>query len=129
MNVRLRRDGRLFRLVGPSVLAVATAAAVVVWARTEVTTLRYECASLLKQEARLGVEVEKLQLERAALAAPDRIEAGARKLGLVDPRPEQVVLLGRLADPAVQSEFSVHQRVACGIGLQLFQRARPAEFR
>ncbi|MEE8557321.1 MAG: cell division protein FtsL [Myxococcota bacterium] len=102
MNVRLRRDGRLFRLVGPSVLAVATAAAAVVWARTEVTTLRYECASLLKQEARLRVEVEKLQLERAALAAPDRIEAGARKLGLVDPRPEQVVLLGRLADRAVQ---------------------------
>ena len=102
MNVRLRRDGRLFRLLGPSVLAVATAAAAVVWARTEVTTLRYECARLLEEEARLRVEVEKLHVERAALGAPARIDAGARRLGLVDPRPEQVVLLGSLADRAVQ---------------------------
>ena len=102
MNVRLRRDGPLFRLFGPAVLAVATAAAAVVWARTEVTTLRYEYADLLEIQGRLRVEVEKLQVERAALGAPDRIEAGARRLGLGDPRPEQVVLLGSLANRPVQ---------------------------
>ena len=93
MNVRLRSGGRLLRVLVPALVAATTASALVVAARTEITALAYRVGRLLDSEAALRREVEKLRLEVAALTSPKRIEREARAIGLVDPRPGQVLIL------------------------------------
>ena len=39
------------------------------------------------------MEVERLRIEAAALAAPERIEPRAKALGLMYPKPEQILAL------------------------------------
>jgi cell division protein FtsL len=80
-------------MLGPSVLALATAVGLVTWARTGITALRYELTRLLEQETVLRAGVEKLKIEEAALASPGRIQQAARAMGLRDPSPGQLVPL------------------------------------
>lgn len=98
MNARLRRGGRSFRLMLATALVVAVAAAVLVGARTEITSLRYELAGLSDRRTQLQLELEKLRVEEAALSAPERIEPRARGLGLRYPGEGQVI---RRSLPAV----------------------------
>lgn len=91
MNVRLRTGGRLLGLLVPALVAAVTASAVVVRARTEMTAIGYRIGHLLEREAAVRIEVEKLRVEEAALASPERIEQKARALGLVDPQPGQIL--------------------------------------
>ena len=91
MNVRLRRRGPLFVWGLAAVLGSLLGATCLVWARTEITNLRYRLHRLVEAGADLEAEVEKLRIEAAALRAPDRIERQARALGLVYPEPGQVV--------------------------------------
>ena len=90
MNARVVKSGPLARAAVATAIGLALGSAALVWTRTEITTLRYEQVRLLEAEARLRDEVEKLRLEAAVLRAPERIEARARRLGLVDPRPGQI---------------------------------------
>jgi cell division protein FtsL len=78
------------------VLILATAAGLVVWTRTEITTLRYRLTRLLEQEATIRAGVEKLKIEEAALSSTARVESEAGALGLIDPRPARVIHLAEL---------------------------------
>jgi cell division protein FtsL len=102
VNVKLRSSGRFFRFVAPSLMVVASAAAIVVWTRTDITATGYRIGRLIDQERALRTEVEKLRIEATALASPERIERGARAQGLTDPKPGQIVPLrsvGAAPDP------------------------------
>ena len=90
MNRRLESPGPFLRLALAATLGLAIGAATLVWAHTRIVSLRYERVELIQEEARLREELERLRLERAALAAPERIERLARRLGLEHPAPGQV---------------------------------------
>jgi cell division protein FtsL len=72
------------------------AAALLVFARTEITELRYRLTDLVEREAELRADVEKLRIEAAALSAPERIEPRALALGLRYPKAGQVLALESL---------------------------------
>lgn len=76
-----------------SVLGIVIGAAVLVAVRTEVTSLRYRLTELHEREARLRTDIEKLRVESAVLASPERLEPRARELGLVPPAAGQVLSL------------------------------------
>jgi cell division protein FtsL len=94
LNSRLRKNGPWLHTLLALALGAIAACGGLVYVRTRVTSLRYELGRRVEQERELSREVERLRIEAAALAAPERIEPRARQLGLVYPRPEQVVSLG-----------------------------------
>jgi cell division protein FtsL len=77
-------------------LAVTMASAVgVVWTRHESRMLFMELTRLQDQRDDLNVEYGRLELEQATWAEPARIDAEARKLGMLDPRPQDIQLVRR----------------------------------
>ena len=90
MNRRIEKRSPFLSLALATALGLAIGSAALVWARTQMVSLRYERVVLIGEEAELREELERLRLERAALAAPERIEQYARRLGLVYPKPGQV---------------------------------------
>lgn len=98
MNVRIRKGGPLAALALFTALGVLVGAGALVWTRTEITRHRYELMRLHKAESRMRGQVEKLRIESAALAAPERIERRARRLGLRYPRAGEVTAI-RLSEP------------------------------
>ncbi|MBN2497861.1 MAG: cell division protein FtsL [Deltaproteobacteria bacterium] len=76
-------------------LAVLTAAACLhVRARLAVVQLGYKLSEASTENRRLLVERRKLQVEMATLRSPQRLRKLAHeKLGLVEPRPEQILRL------------------------------------
>ena len=75
-------------------VAVLTSALGVVWTRHESRVLFVSLTALQNQRDELNIEFGKLELEQATKADPSRINAEAReKLGMVDPRPQDVRLL------------------------------------
>jgi cell division protein FtsL len=103
LNSRLRKNGPWLQTLLALALGVIAACGGLVYVRTRVTSLKYELGRRVESERELSREVERLRIEATALAAPERIEPRARQLGLVYPKPEQVVSLGadgRLHDVA-----------------------------
>jgi cell division protein FtsL len=76
-------------------LAVVLASALgVVWTRHESRVLFVNLTALQNQRDDLNIEYGKLELEQATYAEPRRIDDEARqKLGMVDPRPQDIRLL------------------------------------
>lgn len=75
------------------VVVVATALGVV-WTRHESRVLFVSLTALQNQRDELNIEFGKLELEQATMADPSRIDREARqKLGMVDPRPQDIRLL------------------------------------
>lgn len=99
LNARLRQHGPWFGVLLALVAGFVLAAGGLVYARTRVTSMRYELGRRIAREQALLDEVERLRVEVAALAAPDRLEPRAKRLGLIYPTPEQVVALPR-SEPA-----------------------------
>jgi cell division protein FtsL len=64
-----------------------------VWTRNELTRLRYRLGDVAERRAAIHAEIEKLEIEVAALGSPRRIEARAVALGLRYPQPGQVIHL------------------------------------
>ena len=93
LNTRLRKSGPWFYGLLALALGAIAASGVLVYVRTQLTSLRYELGRRVSQEHELGMEVERLRIEAAALAAPERIEPRAKALGLVYPKPEQILAL------------------------------------
>ena len=93
MNARLRRSGHGLRTLLAGVLGIIVAAALLVGARTEITSLRYELQKMRSEESRLRRDVERLRIEAAVLTAPKRLEARALELGMTYPRSGQVISL------------------------------------
>jgi cell division protein FtsL len=75
-------------------VAVLASALGVVWTRHESRVLFVNLTSLQNQRDELNIEYGKLELEQATYAEPRRIDDEARqKLGMVDPRPQDIRLL------------------------------------
>jgi cell division protein FtsL len=101
--VRRTGDGaRLLRTVRGWVVKRALALGIVlvalcmgqVWLRLQVTRLGYQLSDARQMQLRLEHERRELEIELATLRVPDRIDALAReRLGMVPPRPGQVVIL------------------------------------
>jgi cell division protein FtsL len=74
--------------------AVLASALGVVWTRHESRVLFVNLTALQNQRDDLNIEYGKLELEQATYAEPRRIDDEARqKLGMVDPRPQDIRLL------------------------------------
>ncbi len=74
--------------------AVMASALGVVWTRHESRVLFVNLTALQNQRDELNIEYGKLELEQATYAEPRRIDDEARqKLGMVDPRPQDIRLL------------------------------------
>ncbi|MBQ4855332.1 cell division protein FtsL [Rhodanobacter sp. B2A1Ga4] len=75
-------------------VAVLASAIGVVWTRHESRVLFVSLTALQNQRDELNIEYGKLELEQATYAEPRRIDDEARqKLGMVDPRPQDIRLL------------------------------------
>ncbi len=77
-------------------LLVATLASAigVVWTRHESRALFVNLTTLQNQRDDLNIEYGKLELEQATYGEPRRIDEEARqKLGMIDPRPQDIRLL------------------------------------
>jgi len=62
------------------------------WQIAETVSLGYEANEAENEKKSLEKEVLRLQAEKASLLALDRVERTARdELGLVDPRPDQII--------------------------------------
>ena len=82
-------------LILVALLVVTLASAIgVVWTRHESRALFVNLTTLQNQRDELNIEYGKLELEQATYAEPRRIDDEARqKLGMVDPRPQDIRLL------------------------------------
>lgn len=68
----------------------------VVWTRHESRVLFVSLTALQNQRDALNIEYGRLELEQATYAEPRRIDDEARqKLGMLDPRPQDIRLLRR----------------------------------
>ena len=85
--------GGIFMLI--LIAAVLSSAVAVVWTRHESRMLFIELTRLQDQRDDLNIEYGRLELEQATWAEPARIDAEARKLGMLDPRPQDIQLVRR----------------------------------
>ena len=75
-------------------LAAVASALGVVWTRHESRVLFVQLTALQNQRDASNIEYGRLELEQATYAEPRRIDDEARqKLGMVDPRPQDIRLL------------------------------------
>ncbi|MEP7184906.1 MAG: cell division protein FtsL [Rhodanobacter sp.] len=75
-------------------IAMLASAIGVVWTRHESRALFVNLTTLQNQRDALNIEYGRLELEQATYAEPRRIDDEARqKLGMVDPRPQDIRLL------------------------------------
>ncbi|MBN2408924.1 MAG: cell division protein FtsL [Candidatus Aminicenantes bacterium] len=73
-----------------------------IWHQAAIIQLGYQMSRLEEKQARLREDIKRLEAERAALLAPDRVDRIAREvLHLVEPKPEQIIYegTGRTDDP------------------------------
>lgn len=64
-----------------------------VWSNFEMTQKGYDISQLKNEEIRLMDINRKLRLELAILKSPQNLEKLAKKLGLKQPSPEQIIVL------------------------------------
>ncbi|HTM28461.1 MAG TPA: cell division protein FtsL [Rhodanobacter sp.] len=77
-------------------IAVVASALGVVWTRHENRVLFVNLTALQNQRDDLNIEYGRLELEQATHAEPRRIDEEARqKLGMLEPRPQDIRLLRR----------------------------------
>ncbi len=96
--VRRRLDRRELLLGGGFVLLLLAVLTLYVWYQTEAVRLGYEIAAERERVAALREEIRSLEARKAALLSLRGVERTAReRLGLSDPRPDQVVTEGRPA--------------------------------
>jgi cell division protein FtsL len=86
---------------GCVLLAIATLT-FYIWHQAAIIQLGYQTSRLEEKRAQLGEDIKRLETERAALLAPDRVDRIAREeLRLVEPKPEQIIYedIRRADDP------------------------------
>ncbi|HUU38637.1 MAG TPA: hypothetical protein VMW46_10615 [Candidatus Desulfaltia sp.] len=87
--------------VGCILLAIATLT-FYIWHQAAIIQLGYQTSLLEENIVRLGEDIKRLETERAALLALDRVDRIAREeLRLVEPKPEQIIYedIRRTDDP------------------------------
>lgn len=81
---------KVLAIVAASALVVACLAMAVVHRRQRIVHLGYELSQLVKQRDALAEDIRGLQVERAVLAAPDRVRRLATELGMQPPLSNNV---------------------------------------
>lgn len=98
-----RRRHRELLMVMVTGLALAAAVLAYGWQHFEMIRLGYRMEELRIEREHLVKVLRQLELERASLTSPDRIEAIAhRRLGMVMPEVSQFVVIESGADGAVE---------------------------
>lgn len=83
-----------------------------VWERVDIVRVGYQIEQLKAKKTVLQREQDELRVKVSSLTAPDRIaRAATDKLGLMPPRPGQVILVNA-ADPASAEGESAQVRMA-----------------
>ncbi|OGD34275.1 MAG: hypothetical protein A2V45_00725 [Candidatus Aminicenantes bacterium RBG_19FT_COMBO_58_17] len=76
---------------GCILLAVATLT-FYIWHQAAIIQIGYQASRLEERMAGLKEDIKKLETDKAALLAPDRVDRIAREeLRLVEPKPEQII--------------------------------------
>jgi cell division protein FtsL len=76
---------------GCILLAVATLT-FYIWHQAAIIQIGYQTSRLEEKMAGLKEDIKKLETDKAALLAPDRVDRIAREeLRLVEPKPEQII--------------------------------------
>lgn len=96
LAARLSQPRRLALMVGAAVLVAAIAMAIV-HRRQRIVHLGYELSRLVKEREALAEDVRGLQVERAVLAAPDRVRRLALELGMQAPHASDVAAVPYVA--------------------------------
>jgi len=97
-------------LVGMVLLALALS---VVWVKVDIYRTGYAIEALQKKEKDVQDKHKALLLEMAKLTSPEQVELVAvRRLGMVRPRYDQVVLVKGAVPPALDVEAGRVVRVA-----------------
>jgi len=79
-------------LAAGTTLVVVLILSFYLWQIAEIVSLGYESNLAEKERRELQTQVRRLQAEKAALLALDRVERTAReRLGLADPREDQII--------------------------------------
>ena len=99
MNARLRPAGRVLPILLALAFGAATAAGTMVWMRIQLQRQRNELVELTQRHRDLLADLERLEIQAAALAAPKRIEREAARIGLVHPDRDQVVRISEAGAP------------------------------
>jgi len=98
-EVKARQEGRIairgglrdFILALIIVAVAGSAVFVTAWRRVAFIDIGYEVRNLESEESRLLHLQKEMEIEKAMLSSPERIERIARtKLGLTDPEPGQI---------------------------------------
>ena len=89
----MKAIGALFMLI--LIAAVLSSAIAVVWTRHESRVLFVELTRLQNARDDLNIEYGKLELEQATWAEPRRVDEEARKLGMLNPKPQDIQLVRR----------------------------------
>lgn len=61
--------------------------------RIETTRLSYRLDEAHKQRTKLETDIARLEIEHANLARPQRIAELARRMGLIDPKSGQIIVM------------------------------------
>jgi len=78
-----------------TVFVLVTAALIfVAWAKMQTVQITYKIDDLIDQESWLAAEQRRLRTELAELRSPRHLETLAPELGLVPPKPGQLVVVG-----------------------------------
>ena len=90
--VRKKINGKeIAAAAGCILLAVATLT-FYIWHQAAIIQMGYQTSRLEEEMAGLKEEIKKLETDKAALLAPDRVDRIAREeLRLVEPKPEQII--------------------------------------
>ena len=80
-------------LIGVMLLILMCSGISHVWSNFEMTQKGYDISQLKNEEIRLMDINRKLRLELAILKSPPTLEKHAKKLGLKQPTPDQIIVL------------------------------------
>lgn len=98
VNARSRKSGSYFTsrqvfLIAIMLFLFMGSGIGYVWSNFEGTQIGYDLSRLQQEEIKLKELNRKLKVELATLKAPQYLEKAARRLGLRDALPEQIVVL------------------------------------
>jgi len=91
-EVDRKKRRECYRLLGLGIL-VFLSGLLLSWQHLQCVQAGYEIVQLKTQRAALEEQQHRLRLEAAALTDPQRIDKLVRNLGMISPRPQQVIHL------------------------------------
>jgi cell division protein FtsL len=93
--VRKKLDKKEVAAAGGCILLAVATLTFYIWHQAAVIQIGFQTSRLVEKMDSLKEDIKKLEMNRAALLAPERVDRIAREeLRLVEPRPEQIIYEG-----------------------------------